>query len=321
VTDSHPTPKMITQAAAWAAQLATDEATQSDREACDAWCDEHPLHRLAMDRMRGFDARIDQTDAIGRETIETVLEKRSSASRSVGGVMLGVLVLGCAWLAAQSIAIRSLFPDYATVRGEQRALALADGSGLDLDTDTALDFSRAGTKRIVTLFRGRILARVAKDAAHPFVVETRDGTATALGTAFTVLRNGEGTTVTVLRSRVRACAADTRSGDCVDLLPGDQALMTVRHIVRLGRIDPDVAAMWSEGWLGADDQPVATVLIELNRYRRIPVRFDAGDLADIRVSGSFPLSDPERALQGILQSAGLAASQAGDGTVEVRRAK
>ncbi|WP_313443485.1 hypothetical protein [Novosphingobium sp.] len=89
-------------------------------------------------------------------------------------------------------------------------------------------------------------------------------------------------------------------------------------LAHLGRIDPDAAAIWTEGWLAADDQPVAHVLLELNRYRKKPLRFDEGELAGVRVSGSFPLADTDRALQGILQSTGLRLTRVSDGELWVR---
>ena len=334
MTMDRPDPAMIERAALWAASLATDEATQADYEACEAWCREDPRHRLAMERMRGFDRQFGETGALEREALETVLDGRSArrsdtwpgSGRRLGGVAVGlVLLAGGGWLAAQSLTVRALFPDYATVLGEQKAVTLADGSGLTLDTDAALDFRSNGASRTVSLFRGQVLARVAKEAgvgrARPFIVETRDGTATAHGTAFVVRRDVDATTVTVIESAVRVCLAPPRTDRCVDLLPGERARMGGGRLARLSRVDPETSAAWSEGWLAADDQPVTQVLDELNRYRARPVRFSHGALAEYRVSGSFPLADTDRALEGIVQSTGLALSYEDDGTPVVGRGK
>ncbi len=313
---------MIEQAAYWAAQLATDEATQDDRNACDDWCREHPLHRLAMDRMRGLDAQFDSTDRIGRETIETILEGKSHKSRWQGGLTLGLALLAAGgWFAAQSMTVRAWFPDYETVRGEQREITLADGSGVTIDTNGAIDFRRDGDRRTVTLFRGRILARVAKDKARPFVVETRDGTVTARGTAFIVSRDDDATVVSVIESVVRACLETARPQDCVDLSPGEQVRMAQGRVERLGQTDPETAGLWAEGWLAADDQPVVQVLNELNRYRQRPVRFDPGELEEVTVSGSFPLADTDRALDGIARSTGLHLSRTRDGVLAIGQVK
>nr|WP_172338966.1 FecR domain-containing protein [Novosphingobium sp. SG751A] len=313
---------MIAQAAYWAAQLATDEATQDDRDACEAWCQENPLHRLTMERMRGIDVQFEGTDSIGREVIETVVERRSHKTGRWGGLALGLLLLGGGgWLTAQTMAVRTWFPDYETARGEQRRVTLADGSAIAIDTDAALSFRRSHDRRAVTLFRGQILARVTKDKTRPFIVETIEGSATAKGTAFVVRRDDDATTVTVIESHVRACPAKASAADCADLWPGDRVRMTQGKLVRLGPVDPDAAAGWAQGWLAADDQPVVGVLRELNRYRAQPVGFDAAALSGVRVSGSYPLADPDRALEGIVRSTGLRLSRAPDGSPVVTRAK
>nr|WP_183628974.1 FecR domain-containing protein [Novosphingobium sediminicola] len=313
---------MIAQAAYWAAQLATDEATQDERDACEAWCQENPLHRLTMERMRGIDVQFEGTDDIGREVIETMVERRSRKTGRWGGLALGLLLLGGGgWLTAQTMAVRAWFPDYETARGEQRSVTLADGSSITIDTDAALSFRRSHDRRAITLFRGQILARVTKDAARPFIVETSDGSATAKGTAFIVRRDDEATTVTVIESHVRACPAKTGRENCADLSPGDRVRMGRGKLVHLAPIDPEAAAGWAQGWLAADDQPVVGLLRELNRYRAQPVSFDAAALSGIRVSGSYPLADPDRALDGIVRSSGLRLSRAPDGSPVVSRAK
>lgn len=313
---------MIEQAADWAAQLATREATQHDHDACEDWCRQNPLHRLAMDRMRGLDAQFDSTDEIGRAAVERVLNRRSRNGGPFGGLAGGLLLLiGGGWLAAQSFTARGWFPDYQTARGEQRTIELPDGSSVTIDTDAALDYRSNGGGRTVTLFRGQIFARVAKDDARPFVVETRDGTAAARGTAFIVRRNYNSTIVTVVESRVSACPAKAQHERCADLGAGDRVSMAGGVLEHLEEVDPEIAASWAEGWLAVDDQPAANVLLELNRYRSQPVRFDADELIGVRVSGSFPLDDPDRAIEGIVRSTGLRLSHAPDGALAIARAK
>lgn len=321
MTAPRPTPEVIEQAAFWAAQLATDEATQEDRDACEAWCRQHPMHRLALERMRDLEVRMDEADRPGRETIEHLLDRRSRPGRrSIGAVAAFILLAGGAWFGAQSLTVRSWFPDHETARGERRAITLSEGSELTLDTDTALDFRSDRHRRQVTLFRGRILARVAKDAARPFVVRTRDGTATALGTAFTVRRDADATIVSVIESRVRVCP-EKAEDDCADLRPGDRVRMSGGKLHRLEPVDPEAAGSWAQGWLAVDDQPLSVVLGELNRYRAVPVDYDANDLSGIRVSGSFPLGDPDRAVEGAVRSAGLRMERAPDGALRVRGAR
>jgi transmembrane sensor len=182
-------------------------------------------------------------------------------------------------------------------------LALSDGR-LQLDTDSAVDVKSVDGGSHIALFRGRVLARVTPGHVAPFVVETPEGTASALGTAFVVERHDGSTLVTVIESHVRACARS--SGDCRDLAPGQRASIDRQRVSLLADVAPRSAATWSEGWLVADDRPVVEVLAELNRYRVVPARFDPARLAGVRVSGSFPLTDTDHALDGVARATGLA---------------
>ncbi|MBY8821589.1 FecR family protein [Sphingomonas colocasiae] len=312
---------MIREAARWAAELDADAVTAERRDACEAWCAEHASHRLAFDRMRGFDSRFDGLDPIERIALTRAAGQsrgKGPRRRLAGGLLgLGAIILA-GWFGATSFTGRAFFPDHRTAPGEQRNVAMADGSAVMLDTNSAIDIDEAGASRHVRLFRGRIMATVAADAARPFQVETRDGSVTALGTAFIVERESDRTLVTVVESHVRACPASRETmADCIRLAPGQRAAIGGERVIRLGAVDADQASAWTRGWLEADDRPLADVLTELNRYRARPIRFDARALAHIRVTGSYPLADAPRALSAIAGTAGIAVSQGPDGDVFV----
>lgn len=113
--------------------------------------------------------------------------------------MLGLAVLAIAgWTGMQSDYFRDRFPDYRTARGELRTVALEDGSEIVIDTDGAVGVDMRRTQRQIRLIRGQLLAKVAKDRARPFVIETAHGTATAVGTSFIVRREASYTLVTVV---------------------------------------------------------------------------------------------------------------------------
>ncbi|HET9397047.1 MAG TPA: hypothetical protein VFO36_13450, partial [Nitrospiraceae bacterium] len=85
-------------------------------------------------------------------------------------------------------------------------------------------------------------------------------------------------------------------------------------------VTPDAAVQVPlRPWLEVDDQDVSTVLTELNRYRARPILFDAHELRGLKVTGSFPLTDLHRALEGVSRTAHLNVRHAEDGQVSVRR--
>lgn len=317
--DTNPTPDMIEQAAQWAALLDAGDMSQGDRRACDEWCGKHPLHRRTLERMLAFDARIANAQDYEREALNTVLARRRA--RRFRNSLLGVAVLVVAgWAGMQSDYLRDRFPDYQTGRGELRTVALNDGSEIVIDTDGAIRVDMRGTRRQLRLIRGQLLARIAKDQTRPFVVETVHGKATALGTSFTVRREASYTLVTVIESRVRVCPGKVAGEQqCRILAAGERARITPTQISAQPSVDPSVAALWSGGWLEADDQDVADVLTELARYSERPIRFDTASLRGVKVTGSFPLRDIDRAVEGIARTAALRVGRSADGEITFTR--
>jgi transmembrane sensor len=292
-----PTRAMVEQAALWQARLDDEGGAATDRSEFDAWCAIDPLHAVAFERIQGIDARLRP-----RGSVEQVALRRMWRPKSVSLSMLAFALLAGAlgWLVPQQPAVKILLADYRTEPGAQLPVALADGSKLLVDTDSAVDTHVSATERRIELLRGEIHAEVAQGRALPFIVQTADGTARALGTAYTVRKNAADTIVTVLESSVEVCAVAARA--CTRLAPGQRARIDRNGVERLADIDTRSAGAWTRGWLAVEEMPLPAVLAELNRYRRIPIVFEAATLARIEVSGHFPLRDTDRALTTLARS-------------------
>lgn len=307
---------MIEQAAGWAALLDDPLASETDRNACESWCDEHPLHRLAFDRIAGIGARFEALDTAQRRTLTaSSLARRMPRGRIASGIASVLLLAAGAWIASTSIGVRAMWPDHSTTVGEQKSFALADGSELVADTDTRFDVFSAKGDREVTLFQGQVMATVAPDKSRPFSVRTREGTATALGTRYSVSASQGRTLVTVVESTVRLCPS--AKGDCRTLSAGQRAFITADGVSAIDHVDTHAAALWAEGWIEVHDRPLSEVVGQLARYARGGIRYDAGELSRIRITGSYPLTRPEAALQSIAEIADVAVSRAPDGGLTI----
>ncbi|WZB68889.1 FecR domain-containing protein [Achromobacter xylosoxidans] len=90
---------------------------------------------------------------------------------------------------------------------------LADHSRIVLNAATAMDVLFDARQRLIALHAGEILVETSPDpapVARPFIVRTREGSITALGTRFVVRRDDGVSTVQVLDGAVRVAPAAPR---------------------------------------------------------------------------------------------------------------
>ena len=73
-----------------------------------------------------------------------------------------------------------------TPKGGQEKLALADGSQIELNTNSAIRLDVGPVHRSVELVRGEAFFEIKHDASRPFVVTAAGHTITDLGTKFLV---------------------------------------------------------------------------------------------------------------------------------------
>jgi transmembrane sensor len=291
-------------AIAWYARLCSGEATDADREAWTHWHRAHPDHQRAWQRLAAMQATLQRVPGhIAAPTLRAAHQpERRRLLRGLAVLASGGSLAYLSWQAAGTDAgggWRTWLADHRTGTGEQRSVVLADGSRLMLNTQTAADVAMDASRRLVTLREGEIWIETAKPApnaardARPFMVETAQGRILALGTRFTVRTLGDRTAVTVLQDAVEVRAAQ-RPGEVLTLRAGQQAWLGSEGVGAPREADAG-AADWTQGSLVVNDWRLQDVLAELSRYRRGHLGCDPA-VAELRVSGAFPLDDTDKAL-------------------------
>lgn len=211
---------------------------------------------------------------------------------------------GCSWPLGLALFVGDRYlpidywlADQRTATGEQRDVRLADNTLIRLNTHSAIDVRFDAQQRRVILQDGEILVQTGDhDDPRPFIVETADGKMRALGTRFLVRRESDGTRLSVLQSAVVAHPRNA-SGEQV-LREGQQVLLTRNGLGPLLGMPSGVDA-WTRGMLVVDNARLADMLAELGRYRAGHLGVDP-KVADLRVTGTFPLKDTDLALKALL---------------------
>ncbi len=290
--------EVLEQAAAWFVHLRSGEATQADRQRWQDWCAASTEHRRAWQRAEAlanrFDRLDDRTGAAGRVLdLAAPTPGRRRAARRLA-VAAGALGLG--WLVYRAPPPRQWLADQATTVGERRHCVLADGSRVDLDTDSAIDWRFDAERRWVRLRHGRMLIETAHDP-RPLVVATDQGEIQALGTRFSVRQDAAASRVDLYEGLLEVRPLDGRPAR---LRAGESARFTQAQIDPIRPAD-DNGPTWLKGLMVADDLPLSELVAELDRYRRGHLGC-APAVAGLRISGVFRLDDTDAALSAIART-------------------
>jgi transmembrane sensor len=285
----------LRDAAQWHARLSAGTDNPAIYEQWQAWHQGDAIHQWAWLRLEAFHAELRSVSAtVAQRTL--VVEPPLAGRRTVlKGLVLGLGVSGLAWTGYRQTPL--WLADVRTVTGERRELRLADGTQLTLNTDSAVDIRYDPQQRLIILRAGEIMVATAKDA-RPLSVRSQQGEMRALGTRFSVRQLDGQTELDVLEHAVavrnRADAEPLRVEAGMSLRFGTGPLPQPQML------DPN-RSEWVNGRLVIDNWPLGQVLDELQRYRPGFIEC-AKEVAQMRLSGAFPLDDSARALEAIARA-------------------
>jgi transmembrane sensor len=191
--------------------------------------------------------------------------------------------------------------------GEQRSVALEDGTTVQLNTDTALTVKLEKTTRHISLLRGEALFEVAKDANRPFWVTTPQAIVRAVGTAFNVRIIDGRTVVSVIEGHIKVlnrpegsvetiepanAAPEAQSNEALDLFANGQvSIGELGQVQKNGGPPFDRAVSWPKHHIVFVDEPLSVLVQEFNRYYKKPLEIADPSLAEHRVDGGFDAFD------------------------------
>jgi transmembrane sensor len=178
---------------------------------------------------------------------------------------------------------------FSTDRGDQRTVSLGDGTRMTLGGASTVRVEFQDQRRDVSMERGEVFFKVARDRARPFTVKSRDLLVTAVGTAFTVRADDLRSVVAVTEGIVDVVPVrETPGGSATSLRAraGEQVIYDAsREVSAIQPSDDAIAIGWQDGALTSIDEPLRDVVTRVNRYAKRQVLV-AGDIAELRFTGT-----------------------------------
>ncbi|MBS0420066.1 MAG: FecR domain-containing protein [Proteobacteria bacterium] len=315
-------PRNIDQIAGdWLARRDSGDWSGADQMRLEEWLEESVLHRVTYLRLEHVWERSQRLRALGTgkpdggppppgawvfspffdphpaqaavrnpDHFKPAVSRRPSRILWAGGSAAACVLL--AVLLAVSWNLGSRGASYRTPVGGIALIPLADGSKVTLNTDSRIHVSVTDHERRVELEQGEAYFEVAQDTRRPFVVRAGDKRVIAVGTRFSVRRNGDDVDVIVTEGRVRLEGAPV-----AQLQKSAPELLSAGMVARAGDsgvllengtpTEAEESLSWREGVLVFREMTLAQAVAEFNRYNTRKIVIADPHAADFRVAGSF----------------------------------
>lgn len=331
------------QASAWLVLLESGDATDEDRARFEAWLAEDPGHREAhaalsetwgrltamRERVRAAgDAMPDPELAMGALDVPGRARRHTHGSTwaAAAAVLVAAVLGGLLFLPGDPV-----IPCRTDV-GERRTVSLADGSTVELNTDTELLVEYTDEQRRVAMTRGEAFFEVAEEGDRPFVVTAGHGAIRAVGTGFAVrLKSPELVSVMVTQGSVevlhpvrdRSAAAQPEDPAEPPLLRRGQRAEYDRDATHIEEITPgelERIQAWRRGLLVFQDASLAEVISEVNRYTETRIVIADPVIGNLRLGGTFKTGRLDALLEVLEQGFGIQVKRPHPYTIELHAA-
>ena len=281
-----PTDDILMEASTWLARLHADDRKPEEEEHFRAWLAASPDHAYA------FEAVDKSWTVIGSVPDPAPTKANSGLARRkllMSGAGAAVVAIGTFSFVRSSSA-----KVYETGVGEQKHVALEDGSRILLNAQTRVIIQFDQSKRVADLDYGRVNFSVLEDEQRPFVVEADQRRIVSQQCNFDVSREGKDIQIVLLRGTAKVLTegpAGYSLNDKGQMLHSGDRLVAAADRYHLDRPALAPLTAWQNGRAVFDNEPLVEAVREMNLY--CPEKLEIADntAGHLRVSGVYHIGD------------------------------
>lgn len=283
------------QAALWFSRSQVRRLTDEEQQQLDAWLQRSASHAEAYQQMQQVwgDCAL-----IPRPVGTSQPEQCVSRWRPLRSCAAGIFFLFSLLLPMSQLPVLLTNDINLQTTQYSREIVLSDGSRVHLNRHSQVRVHYAKDNRQLWLVQGEIYLQVAANKTRPFFVYAGESQVRVVGTAFDVRYDAGEIAVAVkqgivaMTGRPNMVAVILHAGDSARLVPEKKnLLLSQRAIAEIGE--------WRGGQLLFRNRPLGELVTELRRYRQGNIELTDTRLAQLPVSGSLDLNNPDEFLDSL----------------------
>lgn len=292
----------------WLLRIRDEGLSERDLAQWALWYESDERHKRAFDDLQTFWLAAGDLvpDAAARQRLLRLSEgggkprTQDRAHRSLRQLGWGLaLVASLAMLAFGLHALMSVqrgrmfSPPLVDAAPLVRKTVLPDGSTVQLAPRSVVTVHYTAHRRLVTMSSGEAYFSVVHNLSWPFILTVNHLTIRDVGTTFNVRDAGTHTVVTVVRGSLEVVSDPTPGRTCgasqplrVRVLAGEQVRWDGREVPVLRKANTERVLAWRKGRLEYVDQPLSSVIADVDRYAKHPVIIGDRAAGRIRFTGT-----------------------------------
>jgi transmembrane sensor len=295
------------RASAWIERRDRGNWNEEDETDLTAWLDENPANRITFWRMEAAWHRTERLAALQ----STIPERTKGVLlfRIAAAAVLVSLIAGSIWhYISQPVSVA-----YATSIGGHETVMLADGSHIELNTDTAIRLSDTDASRKIWLEKGEAFFEITHDAARPLTVFAGSRRITDLGTSFVIRRDQNSLEVSIVDGRV-SLGDDNQKSKPLHLARGDSVVASENRlfVTRKSPVELSNELGWRQGVIVFDNTSLADAVEQISRYNATKVTIAGKKLGQMTITGTVSATNPQEFLRMVRVAFGLRTEKVDD---------
>ncbi|GAA3936362.1 FecR domain-containing protein [Litoribacillus peritrichatus] len=314
VSDNVPTdisPQIAKRAVEWLVDVNEAIDKKADiLKALQEWRDQHPDHERAWKHIESVNNRFGMLDVVAKSVAHSSVTHPQMISRRemIKALSVALFAGGAAWTAKEQTPWQQWIADQKTGVGEQRTVQLADGSQIEMNTDSAFNLFDNTHQRGIHLVNGELLISTGLERNHkpsrPLTIQTSQGSLVTSKARFSIRLYDRSCQLSVFDGSVEI--KPILANDNTQTIKAGQQVNFTKDVINKPLPVNLNSIAWAQGMIVARGMRLKDFLTELSRYRHGRLRC-ADNIADLRVSGTYPLASTDRIIAAIEASLSIKA--------------
>lgn len=296
--------QILEQAIEWLIRIQENELSSDELEQLRQWQLQSAVHQKVWEKALLLQTKFSDVPI---DVVIPIVQKVSYSSKQYHKKYLWLLAFVplCSSLYFTNQQMQ-WFADYRSGTGERKSITLPDGGIVLLNASSAIDVDYTNQQRTIRLRKGEIWIETRHDQLNrPFVVNTEQGSAQALGTKYLVKMVPEYSLVTVAQGKVRVSAQQSKQKQIVEA--GQQLVFNEHHLDQI-KLYEESSIAWTKGFLMVNEMSLKEFVARLQPYQRGMIKTNT-DVENIKISGTYPIDHLEKVYAMLAQTYDLKIEQ------------